>query len=117
MPKDARDKDFQSVLAPFMNQFLQERRATGYSDREPTRLLHRLDDFLVHRKAWPRSSCLDLSSASGSPRSRTRVRGPSSHGSVSFATSPGFCCEPAIPHMCPSPHWRFASRGLSSPEC
>jgi integrase/recombinase XerD len=47
MPNDARDKGFRSVLAPFMNQFLQERRATGYSDREPTRLLHRLDDFLV----------------------------------------------------------------------
>jgi integrase len=47
MPTDACDRDFQSVLALFMNQLVQEKRACGYSYREPTRLLHRLDDFLV----------------------------------------------------------------------
>jgi integrase/recombinase XerD len=50
MPNDPCDEAFRSVLAPFMNQFLQERRASGYSDREPTRLLHRLDDFLVQER-------------------------------------------------------------------
>jgi len=47
MANDASDKEFQSVLAPLMGQFLQEKHACGYAYREPTRLLHRLDDFLV----------------------------------------------------------------------
>lgn len=50
MPNDASDTRFQSVLAPLMDQFLQERQAGGYSDREPTRLLHRLDEFLVQQR-------------------------------------------------------------------
>jgi integrase/recombinase XerD len=50
MPTDACDKDFQSVLGPLMKQFLQEKRACGYSYQEPTRLLHRLDDFLVQER-------------------------------------------------------------------
>lgn len=47
MANDASDKEFQSVLASLMGQFLQEKHACGYAYREPTRLLHRLDEFLV----------------------------------------------------------------------
>jgi integrase/recombinase XerD len=50
MPNDASDTGFQSVLAPLMNQFLQEKHACGYAYREPTRILHRLDDFLVQER-------------------------------------------------------------------
>ena len=45
MPSDA----FQSVLAPLMDRFLQEKRACGYVYHEPFRILHRLDDFLVQQ--------------------------------------------------------------------
>ena len=38
---------FRSVLAPFMDQFVQEKHACGYAYHEPTRMLHCLDDFLV----------------------------------------------------------------------
>src|SRR5579872_752160 len=54
MPNEACNRDFQSVLAPFMNQLVQEKRACGYSYREPTRLLHRLDDFLVQERLTTR---------------------------------------------------------------
>jgi len=47
MPNDAADNGFQSVLAPFMDQFVQEKHACGYGYHELTRSLHRLDDFLV----------------------------------------------------------------------
>lgn len=47
MPNDASHTRFQSVLAPFMHQFVQEKHACGYAYDEPTRILHRLDDFLV----------------------------------------------------------------------
>jgi integrase/recombinase XerD len=47
MPSDASNAEFQSVLAPLMDRFLQERRACGYAYHEPFRILHRLDDFLV----------------------------------------------------------------------
>ncbi len=47
MSNDASSHQFQSVLAPFMTRFLQEKHACGYSYVEPTRLLHRLDDLLV----------------------------------------------------------------------
>src|SRR5262245_61460064 len=50
MPNDASDTGFRSVLAPFMNQFLQEKHACGYAYAEPTRLLHRLDEFLVQER-------------------------------------------------------------------
>jgi integrase/recombinase XerD len=50
MPNDASDTGFHSVLAPLMNQFVQEKHACGYAYREPTRLLHRLDDFLVQER-------------------------------------------------------------------
>jgi site-specific recombinase XerD len=50
MPNDASDTGFQSVLAPFMNQFVQEKHACGYAYRELTRILHRLDDFLVQER-------------------------------------------------------------------
>ena len=59
MPNDASSTGFQSVLAPFMDQFLQEKHACGYTYHEPTRILHRLDDFLVQeglaRHELPRS--------------------------------------------------------------
>ena len=47
MPNDASGPGFQSILAPFMDQFLEEKLACGYAYREPIRILHRLDDFLV----------------------------------------------------------------------
>src|SRR5215468_9768475 len=47
MPNDAAGPGFQSILAPFMDQFLEEKLACGYAYREPIRILHRLDDFLV----------------------------------------------------------------------
>ena len=50
MPNEASDTGFQSVLAPLMNQFVQEKHACGYAYHEPTRLLHRLDDFLVQER-------------------------------------------------------------------
>ena len=49
MPNDASNTGFQSVLAPFMDQFLQEKHACGYAYHEPIRILHRLDDFLVQQ--------------------------------------------------------------------
>lgn len=54
MPNDASDTGFRSVLAPFMNQFVQEKHACGYAYCEPTRLLHRLDDFLVQERLTTR---------------------------------------------------------------
>jgi len=47
MPNDAATTGFQSVLAPFMDQFLQEKHACGYAYRESIRMLHRLDECLV----------------------------------------------------------------------
>jgi integrase len=47
MPNDTSSTGFQSVLAPFINQFLEQKHACGYAYYEPIRLLHRLDDFLV----------------------------------------------------------------------
>ena len=47
MPNEASNTAFQSVLAPFMDQFVQEKHACGYAYHEPTRVLQRLDDFLV----------------------------------------------------------------------
>ena len=38
---------FQSILAAFMEKFLQEKQACGYDYHEPARILRRLDDFLV----------------------------------------------------------------------
>ena len=49
MPSDASTAEFQSVLAPLMDRFLQEKRACGYAYHEPFRVLHRLDDFLVQQ--------------------------------------------------------------------
>lgn len=49
MPSDASNTGFQSVLAPLMDRFLQEKRACGYVYHEPFRILHRLDDFLVQQ--------------------------------------------------------------------
>jgi integrase/recombinase XerD len=49
MPSDASNAGFQSVLAPLMDRFLQEKRACGYVYHEPFRTLHRLDDFLVQQ--------------------------------------------------------------------
>jgi len=50
MSHDASDTGFQSVLAPLMNQFVQEKHACGYAYHEPIRLLHRLDEFLVRER-------------------------------------------------------------------
>ena len=46
MPNDPSNAQFQSILAPFMDSFLQEKHACGYQYHEPTRILRRLDDFL-----------------------------------------------------------------------
>jgi len=50
MPNDPSNPGFQSVLAPFMDKFLQEKHACGYAYHEPTRVLRRLDDFLVQEE-------------------------------------------------------------------
>jgi len=47
MPNDPSNAPFQSVLASFMETFLQEKHACGYGYHEPTRILRRLDDYLV----------------------------------------------------------------------
>jgi site-specific recombinase XerD len=46
MPADP-SNGFQSVLSVFMEKFLQEKHACGYDYHEPTRILRRLDNFLV----------------------------------------------------------------------
>src|SRR6516165_1182713 len=46
MPANS-SNSFQSVLAAFMEKFLQEKHACGYDYHEPARILRRLDDFLV----------------------------------------------------------------------
>jgi site-specific recombinase XerD len=46
MPTDP-SNGFQSVLSALMEKFLQEKHACGYTYHEPTRILRRLDDFLV----------------------------------------------------------------------
>ena len=47
MPNDPSSAVFQSILAPLMDRFLQEKHACGYRYHEPARILRRLDDFLV----------------------------------------------------------------------
>lgn len=47
MPNDPSSAKFQSTLTPFMEKFLQEKHACGYQYHEPTRILRRLDDFLL----------------------------------------------------------------------
>ena len=47
MPNDPSSAPFQSVLASSMDKFLQEKHACGYGYHEPTRILRRLDDYLV----------------------------------------------------------------------
>jgi integrase/recombinase XerD len=46
MPNDLSSAVFQSILAPLMDRFLQEKHACGYRYHEPARILRRLDDFL-----------------------------------------------------------------------
>lgn len=46
MLNDPSSAPFQSILAPFMEKFLQEKHACGHRYHEPTRILRRLDDFL-----------------------------------------------------------------------
>src|SRR2546425_12630817 len=46
MPADP-SNGFQSVLSALMEKFLQEKHACGYAYHEATRILRRLDDFLV----------------------------------------------------------------------
>src|SRR2546427_11918956 len=47
MPNDASNTGFQTVLAPFIDRFLQEKHTCGYAYHEPIRILHRFDEFLV----------------------------------------------------------------------
>jgi len=47
MANDTFNTEFQSVLAPLMARFVQEKHSCGYAYCESTRILHRLDDFLV----------------------------------------------------------------------
>jgi integrase/recombinase XerD len=47
MPNDQSNASFQSILAPFMDRFLQEKHACGYRYHEPTRILRHFDHFLV----------------------------------------------------------------------
>ena len=65
MSNDASSTRFQSVLSPFMDQFLQEKHACGYAYHEPIRMLRRLDDFLMQQGLatleLPRYACGTLS--------------------------------------------------------
>jgi hypothetical protein len=116
MPNDASTTGFQSVLAPFMDQFLQEKHACGYAYHEPIRILHRLDDFLVQEGLTtlelPRSA-----GRTGWQRNHTKVRAPNSDGSPSFVSSRRSCCEPGIPPTFPTPHWLLVIHRPSYPEC
>src|SRR3989442_525461 len=60
MPNDAANTGFQSVLAPFIDQFVHEKHACGYGYHELTRSLHRFDDYLVREGLttldWPRAA-------------------------------------------------------------
>lgn len=47
MSNDPSNGVFQSILAPFMDRFLQEKHACGYRYHEPTRILRHLDHFLL----------------------------------------------------------------------
>jgi site-specific recombinase XerD len=47
MPNDPSSTQFQSILAPLMDKFLQEKHACGYRYHEPSRILRCLDDFLL----------------------------------------------------------------------
>ena len=47
MPNDPSNAVFQSILAPFMEKFLQEKHACGYRYHDPTRILRHFDHFLV----------------------------------------------------------------------
>src|SRR2546428_4733304 len=47
MPNDASNTGFQSVLAPFIDRFLQEKHTCGYAYHEPIQILRRFDEFLV----------------------------------------------------------------------
>jgi hypothetical protein len=90
MPNDGSNTGFQSVLAPFMDRFLQEKHACGYAYHEPIRILHRFDQFLM----WEGLTTLEL------PRSIVRnwlakkppkVRQRNSTGSPSFVSSRSSC--------------------------
>src|SRR5437899_12572508 len=104
MPNDASNIGFQSVLAPFMDRFLQEKHTCGYAYHEPIRILHRFDEFLVREGLatleLPRSVVRNWlakkphESAATQQQRITIVR--------QFTT---FLCEPAIPPTCPTPHW------------
>ncbi len=50
MLNNTSDTGFQSVLAPLINRFLEQKHACGYTYKEPIRLFHRLDDFLVQER-------------------------------------------------------------------
>ena|SRR5438874_13550299 len=116
MPNDAADNGFQSVLAPFMDQFVQEKHACGYGYHELTRSLHRLDDFLVQEGLatleLPRSVARSWlakkphESASTQQQRMTLIR----HFSR-------FYCEPVIRPMFPTPHWLPVICGPSYPGC
>jgi hypothetical protein len=47
MSNDHSSVPFQSILAPFMDRFLQEKHACGYRYHEPTRILRHIDHFLL----------------------------------------------------------------------
>ena len=49
MPNDQSSAQFQSILAPLMDRFVQEKNACGYQYHEPTRILRCLDHLLVQK--------------------------------------------------------------------
>ena len=116
MPNDASNIEFHSVLAPFMDQFLQEKHACGYMYQESTRILHRLDDFLVQEGL----ATLEL------PRSIARnwlAKKPhespitQQHRIILVRHFSRFLLRAGIPRMCPTPHCLLAIHEPMCPDC
>jgi len=84
-----------------MEKFLQEKYACGYAYREATRILRRLDDFLV-QEGLATCELPGLSPEMLAKKAHESDKPKGTHTLVRH--SPGFCCGLAIPRMCPISH-------------
>ena len=114
MPTDPSNK-FQSVLSGCIEKFLQEKHACGYDYQEATRILRRLDDFLVQEglttQELPgriaRKWLAKKRGKAGTQQQRITVTRRFSR----FLMRLGYWC------MCPIPHWRLEMDRVLHPEC